>query len=404
MWLRSGNKVYYQQARFWTRLFILNFAVGVVSGIPMEFQFGTNWSGFSSAGGDIFGHFLGFEASMAFMLEAAFLSIMVWGWERVPRIMHLLATAMVAFGSSLSAFWIMTANAWMQTPAGGSFESGRFVSASSLEAIFNSDMPWAVSHMWIACLEVTVFVVGGISAWHLIKGRRVKFFLRSFKIVVLSAIVITPLQIYLGDGSGRHIAKTQPTKLAAMESHWHTNAPDEGASWNFLAWPNKSKQKNDWAITVPNGLSLLITHSFHGQVQGLKDFPKEDQPPIWLPFYAFRIMIGLGMFFFFLTLWTLWVWRKGRLKPETVSGQTMLMLSWIIALPLSYVAVESGWITREVGRQPWIIYGILRTSDAASSLPSYTVGGSLLIFALIYGLLFFVFLFFARYIIKRGPE
>ncbi len=404
MWLRSRNEVYFRQARFWTRLFILNFAVGVVSGIPMEFQFGTNWSGFSETGGDIFGHLLGFEATMAFMLEAAFMGIMVWGWKRVSPPMHLFATSMVALGSSLSAFWIMTANAWMQTPAGGIFDKGRFVAASNFGPIFNSDMPWAVSHMWVACLEVTVFVVGGISAWYLFRGRKVNFFLKSFKAVVIAAILITPLQIYLGDGSGRMVAETQPTKLGAMESHWRTNPPGEGASWNLVAWPNRSKQDNDWAITIPNGLSLLITRSLTGQVKGLRDFPKEDQPPILLPFYSFRIMMGLGFLFFFLTLWTLWAWRKGRLKSAVVSGQKKLLFSWMAAVPLSYLAVETGWIAREVGRQPWIIYGVMRTSEAASPLPAYTVGSSLLIFAGIYTVLFILFLLFAWYIVYKGPE
>ena len=404
MWLKTKNETYYRHARFWTRLFILNFAVGVVSGIPMEFQFGTNWGVFAVTGGDIFGHLLGFEATMAFMLEAAFLGIMVWGWKRVSPPMHLFATSMVAFGSSLSAFWIMTANAWMQTPAGGSFESGRFVAAGHFDPIFNSDMPWAVTHMWVACLEVTIFVVGGISAWYLLKGKKVNFFLTSFRVVVIAALFIAPLQIYLGDGSGRQVAETQPTKLGAMEAHWHTNAPGEGASWNLLAWPNKSRQDNDWAITIPNGLSLLLTRSLTGRVKGLRDFPVQDQPPIWLPFYAFRIMIGLGFLFFFLTLWTLWVWRKGRLKPAVVSGQKKLLVSWMAALPLSYVAMEAGWVTREVGRQPWIIYGVLRTNEAASPLPAYPVGASLLIFAGIYSVLFLVFLLFAWFIVYRGPE
>jgi cytochrome d ubiquinol oxidase subunit I len=403
MWFRSKEEYYYHQTRFWTRLFILNFAVGVVTGIPMEFQFGTNWGGFSNAGGDIFGHFMGFEASMAFMLEAAFLGIMVWGWKRVPPVMHLFATAMVALGSSLSAFWIMTANAWMQTPAGGTFENGRFVAESNIDAILNANMPWAASHMWFACLEVTVFVVGGISAWHILKRRHVDFFLRSFKTVVLAAILITPLQIYLGDGSGRQVAEIQPAKLAAMEAHWQTNEPGEGASWNVLAWPDRAEQKNKWSISVPYGLSLLTTLSPDGQVRGLKDFPMEDRPPVWIPFYSFRVMFVLGSLFFLLVLWTLWVWYKGSLGPESASRQKMLMLAWIAALPLSYAAMEAGWMTREVGRQPWIIYGVLRTGDAASPLPAYSVGGSLAIFTLLYLILFFLFLLFARNIIKKGP-
>jgi cytochrome d ubiquinol oxidase subunit I len=404
MWLRRKDEFYYRQTRFWTRLFILNFAVGVVTGIPMEFQFGTNWGGFSTAGGDIFGHFMGFEASMAFMLEAAFLGIMIWGWKRVPPLMHLFATAMVTLGSSLSAFWIMTANAWMQTPSGGIFEDGRFIAQSNVDAILNANMPWAASHMWFACLEVTLFVVGGISARQILKGRHVAFFLRSFKTAVLAAIIITPLQIYLGDGSGRQIAEIQPAKLAAMEAHWQTNAPGEGASWNILAWPDRKEQNNKWSISVPYGLSLLTTLSPDGRVRGLKEFPKEDQPPVWLPFYSFRVMFGLGSLFFILTLWTLVAWRKGLLRPESASRQKMLMMSWVAALPLSYVAMEAGWITREVGRQPWIIYGVLRTGDAASPLPAYSVGGSLAVFTLLYSILFFLFLFFARNIIRKGPD
>jgi cytochrome d ubiquinol oxidase subunit I len=250
LWLRTKEEVYYRHARFWSRLFILNFAVGVVSGIPMEFQFGTNWALFSRAGGDIFGHLLGFEATMAFMLEAAFLGVMIWGWKKVSPLMHLFATTMVAFGSSLSAFWIMSANAWMQTPVGGVFENGRYTATSSFDAIFNPDMPWAVSHMWFACMEVTTFVVGGISAWYLLTNRHRGFFLKSFKMAIVGAVLITPIQIYLGDGSGREVGKTQPTKLAAMEAHWKTNPPGTGASWNVLAWPDKVKQKNSWAISL----------------------------------------------------------------------------------------------------------------------------------------------------------
>ncbi len=404
MWVKTGNEVYYRHARFWTRLFILNFAVGVLSGIPMEFQFGTNWSVFSRAGGDIFGHLLGFEATTAFMLEAAFLGIMVWGWKRVSPKVHLFSASMVAFGSSLSAFWIMTANAWMQTPSGGDFLNGRFIATSNLGAILNPDMPWAVSHMWVACLEVSVFVVGAVSAYYLLKGRQVDFFLKSFKVVLVAAIVITPLQIYLGDGSGQEVAKTQPTKLGAMEAHWETNPEGEGASWNFLAWPNQAEQKNDWAISVPNALSMVVTRTFTGRVRGLREFPPEDQPPIWLPFYCFRIMIGLGFLFFFLMLWTLWAWRKGKLKPAVVASQKKLLFAWIAAMPLSYVAVEAGWVTREVGRQPWIIYGVLRTNEGVSPIQAYSVGGSLLVIAGLYLVLFIAFLIFASFLVHKGPE
>jgi cytochrome d ubiquinol oxidase subunit I len=404
LWLKTKEGIYYRQYRFWMKVFLLNLTMGVVTGIPMEFQFGTNWSSFSRAGGDIFGHLLGFEAAMAFMLEATFLGVMAFGWNRVPPGIHLFATSMVALGASLSAFWIMVANSWMQTPAGGLFKEGRFVLQNSFESIFNPDTLWAFSHMWLACLEITVFVLGGISAWYLVKGRHVDFFLRTFKVALAAALVVTPLQIWLGDGSGREVAETQPTKLAGIEAHWQTNRPGEGASWNIVAWPNEEKQANDWAIQIPYALSLITTRSLTGQVKGLREFPRDDQPPVALPFYAFRIMMAAGFGLFFLMLWTLWIWYRGRLNQENLPGQKKLLYAWMLALPLSYLAMEAGWITREVGRQPWIIYGVLRTRDAATSLPAEAVASSSLVFVAVYLLLFAVFLLFFRRILLKGPE
>jgi cytochrome d ubiquinol oxidase subunit I len=404
LWLKTGQQLYYDHARFWMRLFLLNFAIGVVTGIPMEFQFGTNWSLFSLAGGDIFGHLLGFEASMAFMLEAAFLGIMAFGWNRVSPAMHLLATSMVALGGSLSAFWIMVANSWMQTPTGGEFVNGRFVLSDQLAAILNPDAYWAVSHMWIACLETSLFVIGGISAWYLLRGRLVDFFLKSFKMVLLAAIIITPLQIFLGDGSGKSVFAVQPEKLAAIEAHWQTNAPHTGAAWNVMALPDKARQENRWAVEIPYALSLITTHSLTGTVKGLREFAVEDQPPVLLPFLAFRVMLFIGGGLLALMLWSLYAWRRGYLTAENIGRQKWLLRSWIAALPLSYLAMEAGWITREVGRQPWIIYGVLRTNEGASALSAGTVGGSLLSFSVLYLLLFIFFLIFARYLIVQGPK
>jgi cytochrome d ubiquinol oxidase subunit I len=404
LYLKTRERLYYEQARFWSRLFILNFAVGVVTGLPLEFQFGTNWSLFSRAGGDIFGHLLGFEATMAFMLEAAFLGIMIWGWEKVSPGWHLFSTAMVAAGSSLSAFWIMVANAWMHTPTGGVFRQGRFQLESSWAAIFNPDMPWAVSHMWVACLEITVFVVGGVSAWNLSRKRQVDFFLKSFKTALVAAIIVTPLQIFLGDGSGLSVGRHQPAKLAAMEAHWRTNPPGTAAAWNLLAWPDPEREENRWALAIPYALSLLDTHSLTGQVRGLRDFPKSDRPPIGLPFYSFRLMVALGFGFFGLMLFTLFVWYRGGLQPGTLSAPPGLWRAWMAALPLSYVALEAGWVTREVGRQPWIIYGVLRTNESVSPLPAWPVGGSLVLFTGVYLLLFLTAVFFAARIIRRGPD
>ncbi len=403
-WIRTGNGEYLRHAKYWSRLFFLNVAIGVATGFPMEFQFGTNWSAFSQAGGDFFGHMLGYEAAMAFMLEASFIGIMMFGWKRVSPGMHLFATSMVALGASLSAFWIMVANSWMQTPRGGFFDKGKFVVTSHLEAIFNPDMMWNVPHMWVAALEISAFVVGGLSAWYLYRNRHAVFFLASFKWAVLAAIVIAPLQIWLGDGAGQAVQKYDPAKLAAFEAHWHTNPPGEGAAFAILAWPDPERQDNAWSIEIPYVLSLLTDHSITGQVRGLRDFPREDRPPVALPFYAFRIMVGAGFALLALALWTLWVWRRGGLDPERVSARKWLLRAWIAAVPLSYLAMETGWVTREVGRQPWAIHGMLRTGESASQIPAGTVGASLIAFALVYAFLAFVFFFFARRIIARGPD
>jgi cytochrome bd ubiquinol oxidase subunit I len=403
-WIMTGKEVYYSHARFWSRLFFLNLALGVVTGIPMEFQFGTNWSAFSRAGGDFFGHMLGYEAAMAFMLEASFIGIMMFGWKRVSSAVHLFATSMVALGASLSAFWIMVANSWMQTPSGGHFDKGKFVVTNHLQAIFNPDMVWSVSHMWVAALEISVFVVGGLSAWYLFKKRHTGFFLASFKWAVIAAILITPLQIWLGDGSGRAAYEYDPTKLAAMEAHWHTNSPGQGAPFSVLAWPDPEKQDNRWSIEIPNLLSLLTTHTLTGRIRGLAEFPREDQPPVAVTYYAFRIMVAIGTALFLLMLWTLWVWRKGGLDAARVSSQKWLLRAWMAALPLSYLAMETGWITREVGRQPWVIYGLMRTGESASRIPAGTVALSLVAFALVYALLAILFFFFAQRIITRGPD
>ncbi len=403
-WMGTGKEEYLRHAKYWSRLFFLNVAIGVVTGFPMEFQFGTNWSVFSRAGGDFFGHMLGYEAAMAFMLEASFIGIMIFGWKRVSPGMHLFATSMVALGASLSAFWIMVANSWMQTPRGGFFDQGKFVVTSHLQAIFNPDMMWSVPHMWVAALEISAFVVGGLSAWYLSRGRHTAFFLASFKWAVVAAIVIAPLQIWLGDGSGKAVRMYDPAKLAAFEAHWHTNPSGEGAPFAVLAWPDSEREDNAWSIEIPYVLSLLTTYSSTGQVKGLRDFPQEDRPPVVLPFYAFRIMAGAGFALLALAVWTLWVWRREGLDPGRVAARKWLLRAWMAAVPLSYLAMETGWLTREIGRQPWVISGMLRTAESASPVPAGTVAASLIAFVLVYAFLAFVFFVFARRIIVRGPD
>lgn len=405
LWLKFGDVDHYRHARFWTKLFVLNFSMGVISGLPLEFEFGTNWSRFSMVTGEFFGNILGYEGAMAFMLEAGFLGIMLFGWQKVPPIIHFLATSMVAVGASLSAFWILVANSWMQTPAGIHLENNQVVVDSYFDAIFNKNMPWGFLHMWFACLATSLFVIGGLSAWYILKKTHTDFFLKSFKLALIGVILVAPLQIFLGDGSGRAVFANQPAKGATIEAHWTTNPPGEGASWNLLMWPNQADQKNDWSISVPNVLSILATGDPRGQVQGLKAFPKADQPPaIALIFYSFRTMVTVGLFFLGLMLWTSAAWLKGHLSSEAVGEQHMLLRAWVVSIPLGYLATECGWIVREVGRQPWVIYGILRTRDAASALPVSVVATSLIAFIAVYGVLFGMFLIFATRIIRKGPD
>ncbi len=405
MWFKTGDVVYYRHARFWTRLFLVNFGVGVVTGLPLEFQFGTNWAPFSAAAGDFLGNVLGFEGAMAFMLEAGFLGIMVFGWNRVAPAVHLFASCMVAAGAWFSAFWIMAANAWMQTPAGGRLVHGKFVVDSYFEAIFNPNMPWAVSHMWVACLETTLFVVGGISAWYILRGEHRAFFLKSFRLALIAASVIAPLQVLLGDGSGLSVFEHQPAKGAAIEGHWETNPPGTGAAWSLLAWPDEAAQANAWSIEIPNVLSLIATHRLDGRVTGLKAFAPADRPPAMpLLYYSFRIMVAIGFWFVFLMLWSVWAWRKGHLTAERVGTQRRLMSAWMLSIPLGYAAVECGWVVREVGRQPWVIYGLMRTTDGVSPLPAAVVGTSLAAYTTVYILLLVTFVVFARRILLQGPD
>ncbi|MET0517375.1 MAG: cytochrome ubiquinol oxidase subunit I [Burkholderiaceae bacterium] len=405
LWLRTGQAHYRRHARYWGKLLALNFAVGVVSGIPMEFEFGTNWSRFSQYSGEFFGNILGFEGAMAFMLEAGFAGIMLYGWDRVPRGIHLFATGMVALGSSLSAFWIMVANSWMQTPAGVQLTGGHLVVTDYVAAIFNRTMPNSVLHMWLAAIETGLCVVAGLSAWKMLKRQQGEFFARSFKLACTLLLVVAPLQVLVGDWSGKTVFENQPAKGAAIEGHWETNAPGTGASWSLLAWPDKAQQRNSWSIEVPGALSLLATHSPTGTVRGLKEFAPEDQPPLLpLLYYAFRAMAGIGMWFVLLAAWTAWTWSRVGGRTEELLNQRWLLRAWVMTIPLPYLAVECGWIVREVGRQPWAIYGMLRTQDASSPLQPAAVTSSLWMFAAFYTLLLLTFVYFARRWLRRGAE
>lgn len=418
VWLYTKDERYYRQTRFWSKIFILTFGIGTASGIPLEFEFGTNWAAFSSAAGDFFGNILGFESTVAFALEAAFLGIFVFGWKRVRPLAHLFANGMVGLGASLSAFWIMVANSWMQAPRGIAVEGGRIIVTDYSAAIFNPASMVSVAHMLLACFETALFFVGGICALALLRESRKApgeadprlsgFYLLAFQFALGLAVIVTPLQIGIGDLSGSIVARYQPEKLAAAELHWDTNAPGEGAPWAVLAWPAREGGKNAFALEIPGGLSLLATHSRSGTVRGLNDFPAEERPtPLEsvIVFYSFRIMIVIGFILLLLMLWGLWLWRKGALAAGRIAAHRLFWRAWAFAIPLGFVATEAGWMVREIGRQPWIVYHVLRTSEGLSSgLSSAVVATTTALITAMYLAFGIFFVYFTWRIVKKGPD
>jgi cytochrome d ubiquinol oxidase subunit I len=407
LWLKTKNLDYYHHARFWSKLYVLNFGIGVASGLPMAFQFGLNWAPFSESVGDFFGTVLGFEATMAFMLEASFLGIMLFGWERVPPLIHWLSTLLVAFGANLSTFWILSANSWLQTPAGGEFVNGKFVVQDYFQAIANPFMVNSFLHMFFATLETSLFVIGGISAWYLLNQRHAEFFSRSLKVVLAIAIAVAPLQIFVGHLSAEQVYHYQPAKLAAMEAQWETIPAGQAADWSLVALPSDQEEQNHWEIKIPGALSYLLElkPTLDEPVKGLKEWEPANRPHlVGLIYYSFRIMVGIGLFLAGLMLMSVVQWLRGQLSTTAITQQKWLMRAWIFAAPLGYIAVETGWIVRCVGRQPWIVYGQLRTVDSASHLPAGEVLFSLLGLSSIYSVFLIAALYFSSRIIRRGPN
>jgi cytochrome d ubiquinol oxidase subunit I len=404
MWLKTGDVNYYRHVRFWSKIFVVAFGIGVASGIPLEFQFGTNWSNFASFGGAVMGNQLAFEAAISFALEAAFLAVFMFGWGRVGKRMHFFANIMVALGATLSAFWILSANSWMQTPDGYSITGGVVTITNYQAAVLNPDTLIAFSHMWFASIETTIFFVAAICAWNIRKAINTDFFLKLFKVMLVAGIIVTPLQVFLGDASAQTVTKYEPAKLAAMEAHWTENPPGTSASWALIAWPDSETQSNTWEIRIPYVLSILTDRSLKGQVPGLTQFPVEDQPPVAIPFYAFRIMVLLGLTMVFLVFWALWKWRKKELQVQTAPLHKRFWRLWSYALPLGFLATYMGWVVREVGRQPWIIYGVMRTEDAVSPVSTGAAATSLALFTLLYCSFLGLFIFFTRRIVKQGVD
>ncbi|KND51743.1 MAG: cytochrome d ubiquinol oxidase subunit I [Parcubacteria bacterium C7867-001] len=409
MWLRTKDAKFYHQARFWTKIFVLTFAIGVSSGFPLSFQFGTNWAEFSKAAGSFFGNILGFETTIAFTLETASLGIFLFGWKRVPKIIHFLSGVGVFVGASLSGFWIVVANSWMQVPRGIHMEDGKIIVDNYMEAIFNPSSLVSYGHMWLACIETTLFFMAGLCALALLnKAKESAFFLTAFKYVLGLMLIVTPLQIGFGHLIGLVVAEHQPAKLAASELHWDVNKPGDGAAWNIIAWPNEEGTGNAFELGIPAGLSLIVTDSLTGTVQGLNEFPKDERPNAiesTITFYAFRVMVAIGVILLLLSFLGAWYWWKKRLTVEGVQKDRLFWWLFVGALPLGFIATEAGWVVREVGRQPWVMYHLLKTSDAVSAhLESSVISLFIIGLTTIFAIMFILFVFFTYRIVRAGPD
>ncbi|MFH2058721.1 MAG: cytochrome ubiquinol oxidase subunit I [Pseudomonadota bacterium] len=392
---RTGEEVYLRMTKFWGKLFLINFALGVVTGITLEFQFGTNWSRYSEYVGDVFGSLLAIEASVAFFLESTFIGIWIFGWKRLSAMAHARVMWLVAAASNISGIFILSANGFMQHPVGYTIRNGRAELTDFFAVLFNYHGILEIFHVLPSGLLLAAFFIMGISAYHLLKNQNVDLFTRSFKIALTVGLVCSIFVAIGGDFHAVNTSKTQPAKLAAMEAHWETQTQ---APIVLFALPSEEQEKNLFEfIKIPGILSFLGFHDFNAPVVGLKDIPKDERPPVLRTFIAFRTMVGIGTVLILLTVYG-WFKRNNLLENP---GYLKLML---FAIPLPYIAIESGWVVAEVGRQPWIVYGLLKTAEAASPIAGSQVLFSLIGFIAVYSLLGAVgFYLMAKYV-KKGPE
>ena len=398
-WLRTRDPVWRELYFFWMRIFAVSFGMGVVSGIVMSFQFGTNWSALSIAAGNILGPLLSYEVLTAFFLEASFLGVMLFGWGRVSEKLHFLSTCMVAVGTLISTFWILSANSWLHTPAGYELIDGVFHPADWMAIIFNPSFPYRLAHMALAAFITTCFVIGGVAAWYLRRGEHVDAATRMLKLSVAFAAITVPLQIVVGDLHGLKTGEVQPVKLAAMEAHWHEGEPGAGVPLVVFAVPNADAERNDYEVAIPRLGSVILTHSWDGTIAPLTAVPRDERPPVAPVFYAFRVMVGIGMAMLLLTVVSLWAWRRRWLFEST-----WLLNTWRLMAPSGFVAVLAGWFVVEMGRQPWVIQGLLRTADAVSDIDRTSVIISLAAFVVAYAVVFGAGGGYILKMIRKGPQ
>lgn len=397
-WLKTKRQVFVDLYHFWLKIFAVNFGMGVVSGIVMAYQFGTNWSYFSEYAGAITGPLLAYEVLTAFFLEAGFLGVMLFGWTKVGPGLHFLATCMVALGTLISATWILGSNSWMQTPQGYDIVNGRMVPVDWFRIVFNPSFPYRLVHMSIAAFLSTALFVGSSAAWHLLKGRGNEAVRTMLSMAMWMVLIVAPIQAVVGDMHGLNTLKHQPAKIAALEGHWE-NEGDKPLPLLLFGIPSMKDEETKFAIGIPRVGSWILTHTWGGQIKGLKEFPRDQRPNSLIVFWSFRVMVGLGLLMIALGAWGVWLRFRKRLFD---SRGFLRMAMWMG--PAGLVAVLAGWITTEAGRQPWIVYGVLRTADGASKIEAGPVALSLALFVVSYFFVFGVGIAYVLRLVRKGPQ
>lgn len=397
LWLKTKRQVYLDLYHFWIKVFAVAFGMGVVSGLVMAYQFGTNWSGFSTFAGGITGPLLAYEVLTAFFLEAGFLGVMLFGLRRVGPGLHFMSTVMVALGTLVSATWILASNSWMQTPQGHEIIDGRVVPMDWMAVIFNPSFPYRLVHMVVAAFLSTALLVGASAAWHLLRGRGNAPVRTMFAMAMGMVLVTAPIQALVGDMHGLNTLEHQPAKLAAIEGHWE-NVPGQSVPLILFGWPDMQSEATRYAIEVPRLGSLLLTHSWDGQIPGLKEFPAEDRPNSTVVFWTFRVMVGLGMLMILLGVLALAMQLRRRLHHSRPFLRFALAMG-----PAGLVALLAGWCTTEIGRQPWVVYGVMRTKDAVSPHSVEQLALTLAIFVCVYLFVFGAGTLYMLRIIGKGP-
>ena len=396
LWTFTRRELYVRLSRFWTEIFAVSFAMGVVSGIVMSYQFGTNWSRFSDIAGNVVGPLMGYEVLTAFFLEATFLGILLFGRERVPALLHLVAAYMVAIGTLFSAFWILSANSWMHTPAGHELVDGQYVVRDWSAAVFNPSFPYRLTHMVIACYLTTAFVVVAVSAFYLRRHRFQELSRTALSMGLGLITLLAPLQLVIGDLHGLNTLEHQPAKIAAMEGLWKTQ---RGAPVVLFGIPDETTEQNRFAFEVPRLGSLILTHDLDGEVRGLEAWPKDERPPVAVVFFSFRIMVAIGVLMITIGIVSVYLRVRRRLYDSLLF---LRVCTW--CLPIGFIALLAGWFTTEVGRQPWVVYGLLRTADATSpAISGASVLTSFLIYVSAYGVIFSAGVYYLARIVRRGP-